>query len=150
MVSQRTDMMALDRWWYTAMGLLVWILLPTVGLTQDRLDTCAQLRWDYEPDPLLGFFRIYVSRTSGVYPIHPTTPALSRPTVVVPAIPTMVTEVICTRVQAVVRAPGTYYLVMTAASRNMAIESEPSNELTFTVGVTTVARPSPLPPMGGQ
>ena len=111
---------------------------------QNSLGDCKALEWDYESDPELGYFRIYVSRESGVYAIDPVDPKKSRPSLIVPAIPEMVTVLVCQRLQAVVRTPGTYYAVVTAVTRDFSFESEASNEITFLYENQTVAVHPPL------
>ena len=105
---------------------------------------CVQLDWDY-PEGIahLGFFRIYLSKTSGQYQFCSDNPSCL-PAALQVAIPDLKTEMSCQQV--VVWAPGTYYLVVTAVSLDMSVESGPSNEISFTItgGVTPAPPPPPI------
>ena len=115
--------------------LMAWCGLLARGWAAEplpRFKDCARFAWKYESHPLLAAFRIYTSQQSGVYRIDPKDPSKSRPDVVIPAIPTLITEAMCTKLH--LPRPGTWYAVLTAVSKDGTIESQPSDEITLTYG----------------
>lgn len=128
----------------------LWILLCSPVLASAQMP-CVAINWDGYPSgiPYLGFFRVYVSQTSGQYRFCGSDPACV-PVAIQVAIPDLVTEMPCAQI--VVWAPGTYYLVMTAVSLDMSVESPPSNEVSFVIdgAPLTSIPPTTLPPPIGE
>ena len=123
------------------------LILVTSAWAQVPPQPCVDaLAWDYPPnDPTLGWFHVYVSEQSGLYPIVPKNPVKSRPTVSVLAVPTMVLTVTCAQLR--LRGVGPWYAVVTSVSLDMSEESKPSNELVIGGFPTSPpVKPTPLPP----
>jgi hypothetical protein len=120
------------------LGVVVWcgVLLPALVAAEMP---CSQVDWDYPTGyPQLGFFRAYVSKTSGSYQFCGDNQDCV-PAAMEPSIGELVTALQCSAF--VVWSPGTYYLVMTAVSQDLSDESWPSNEISF-----TIEGPASLPP----
>src|SRR5262245_47216844 len=133
---------------------LVMLLPWLVGAAEPlpRFEDVGLVDWDYAPQPTLALFRIYLSQQSGQYRLDRANPCASKPDLVIPAIPSLVSEVLSSRLHP--STPGTWYLVVTAVSKEVCDlrvpaedrESPPSEELAFTVGTTTDPTPPPVPP----
>jgi hypothetical protein len=127
---------------YSLLLMVAWI---GSAQAQPAMETCEQLEWDYEPNPMLGVFRLYVSQTSGVYPIVPGDPRASQPLKIIPAMAELVTHVLCEGLW--LPRDGVWYAVVTAVSRDLSEESPPSNEISFTYGNTSIVPPPITPPV---
>lgn len=122
------------------------LLFASVAGVHAATPTCLRLDWNYDPAILLGSFFVYVSPTSGVYPIVPGTPLDSRPRVIIDAYPSLVLTVSCAALK--LHSPGPWYLVVTAVSVDMTQESAPSHELMIDGpdGPPPYVPPPPTPP----
>jgi hypothetical protein len=126
--------------------LVVWFPV-TLWAAEDaeRFEDCEKFIWEMDPWSDLGAFRLYVSQTSGVYRIDPKDPKKSVPNVIIPAIPTMVTSVLCKKLT--LPRPGHWYAVLTAVNKQVTMERGPTNEITFTYGNQTPVPPKEPPPV---
>jgi hypothetical protein len=92
--------------------------------------------WNYEPNPQLASFRIFVSTTSGAY-------RDDQPVAEIPAIPSLVTQEACAEVS--LPKPNTYYAIARAVDLEDHM-SDPSNEICFKVEIVG----GPFVPCDGQ